>query len=71
MNTVYNTFDANCYSEERAQVSESEYDEVMAMMADDHEALEGYGDWSTEIEKDYLGGYSNLISGPTYNGLDI
>jgi hypothetical protein len=44
----------------------------MMLMADDHEGFAGYGEWSAQVEeKDYLGGYQNIISGPTYNGLDI
>jgi hypothetical protein len=69
--TSYNNFDSEIYSEDCAQVSESEYDEVMQLMAEDHEAFAGYGDWSTEIEKDYLGGYSNNSDGPSYNGIAI
>jgi hypothetical protein len=71
MNTSYTKFDSEIHSDERAQVSESEYDEVMMLMAEDFDGRAGYGEWSTEIEKDYLGGYQNIISGPTYNGLDI
>ena len=73
--TYYDTFDTEIQSEERAQVSPEEFDEVMQMMADDHDQprdYEGYEEWSVEIEeKDYLGGYQNIITGPTYNGISI
>ena len=43
-----NNFDVNVYSEELHQVSESEYDEVMQMMAQDD--FEGYSEWSADLE---------------------
>jgi hypothetical protein len=52
MNTSYsNTFDSSIQGDERAQVSESEYDEVMHMLADERDAGEGYALWSAEVEK--------------------
>ena len=69
--TSYNNFDSEIYSEECFPVNESEHDEVMQMLADEHEASEGFGDWSAGIEKDYLGGYSNNNEGESYNGIAI
>jgi hypothetical protein len=43
-----NNFDVNVYSEELHQVSESEHDEVMQLMAEDN--FEGYSEWSSELE---------------------
>lgn len=48
----YNKFDSEVYSEELFNVTESEYDEVMQMIAEENEALEGYCDWSQELESD-------------------
>ena len=42
----YNKFESEIYSEESYPVTESEYDEVMRLMAD-----EGYHDFSTELEQ--------------------
>ncbi len=43
-----NNFDVNVYSEELHQVNESEYDEVMSLMAEDN--FEGYAQWSADLE---------------------
>jgi hypothetical protein len=78
--TYYNnTFDTSIQCEERAQVTPEEYDEVMQMMADEHDEApdyEGYAEWSQSLEenepvKDWLNGYSNIIEGDTYNGMDV
>jgi hypothetical protein len=45
-----NNFDVNVYSEELHQVSESEHDEVMSLMADDEQEWKGYSDWSQAVE---------------------
>ena len=47
--TSINNFDVNVYSEELHQVSESEHDEVMQLMAQDD--FEGYSEWSSDIEE--------------------
>ena len=72
--TFYNnTFDTSIQCEESAQVSPEEYDEVMQLMADEHEASEGFGWWSASVEegKDWLNGYSNKDEGATYNGIAV
>jgi hypothetical protein len=81
MNQSYNTFDSKIHSEELSPVSESEYDEVMRLAAQDHDEprdYAGYEEWLDTLEpaeqyeiKDYLGGYSNNGDGPTYNGIAI
>jgi hypothetical protein len=43
-------FDVNVYSEELHQVSESEYDEVMSLMAEDETGWQGYGEWAADVE---------------------
>ncbi len=43
-----NNFDVNVYSEELHQVSETEYDEVMSLMAEDD--FDGYSQWSADLE---------------------
>jgi hypothetical protein len=44
-------FESNVYSEEIYPVSESDYNEVMSLMAEDDSAFEGYGEWSQESEQ--------------------
>jgi hypothetical protein len=48
--TSINNFDVNVYSEETYQVTESEYDEVMSLMADDEQDFAGYTEWSQAVE---------------------
>jgi hypothetical protein len=68
-----NSFDTSIQCEESAQVTPEEYDEVMQLMADEHDAEQGFGIWSTSVEdgKDWLNGYSNVDNGATYNGIAI
>jgi hypothetical protein len=40
-------------------------------MAEEAEAAEGFGEWSEEVEKDWLGGYSNRRDGAKHEGWDI
>ncbi len=47
--TSIQKFDTEIYSEELNQVSETEYDEVMSLMAQDD--FEGYSEWSSDIEE--------------------
>jgi hypothetical protein len=49
--TSISNFESNVYSEELHNVSESEYDEVMQMMADEQSGFQGYGEWSQELEQ--------------------
>jgi hypothetical protein len=49
--TSISNFESNVYSEELHTVSESEYDEVMSLMAEDESGFEGYGEWSQELEQ--------------------
>lgn len=44
-------FDSEIYSEELYSVTESEYDEVMSLMAEDEIGWQGYDDWSRENEE--------------------
>jgi hypothetical protein len=44
-------FDSEIYSEELYTVSESEYDEVMSLMAEDETGWQGYEVWSREQEQ--------------------
>jgi hypothetical protein len=46
--TSISNFESNVYSEELNSVTETEYDEVMQMMADDD--FEGYSEWSQALE---------------------
>jgi hypothetical protein len=49
--TFYNSFDSKIQCEERNEVSESEYDEVMMLMAQESEAQDGFGTWSDQTER--------------------
>jgi hypothetical protein len=49
--TSISNFESNVYSEEMMTISETEYDEVMQMMAEDESGFEGYGEWSQELEQ--------------------
>ena len=55
-------FDSEIYSEELYAVSESEYDEVMSLMAEDESGWQGYEDWSRENEESAWQG-SEEVSG--------
>lgn len=47
--TSINEFESNVYSDELAAVSETEYDEVMNLMAADD--FDGYSEWSAALEQ--------------------
>ena len=49
--TSISKFDSQIYSEELHQVSESEYDEVMQLMADGEQEFDGYSEWSQADEE--------------------
>ena len=49
---MISNFESNVYSEELFTVTESEHDEVMQMMAEEAEAMQGYGEWSAELESE-------------------
>ena len=79
--TSYNNFDSEIYSEELSIVAESEYDEVMALLAQEHEAQEGFADWSAEDQKlweaeqarlkNWSGKYSPSADGDSYAGIAV
>jgi hypothetical protein len=48
---MLNQFLSTVYSEELFTVSEAEHDEVMAMIAEENEAMSGYAKWSTALEQ--------------------
>jgi hypothetical protein len=49
--TYYDSFDCKVNCEEVSPVTESDYDDVMQMLAEESQAQEGYGDWSDETER--------------------
>jgi hypothetical protein len=51
MTSILN-FESEIYSEELYTVTESEYDEVMSLMAEDETSLQGYSEWSQELENE-------------------
>ena len=48
--TSIQKFDSEIYSEEIYNITESEYDSVMRLMAEDENGLQGYSEWSQELE---------------------
>jgi hypothetical protein len=76
--TYYESFDCKANCEDFNTVSESEYNEVMALMAEENEALADMPTneqtaWERKQDclKDWLGNYSNIDSGATYNGIAV
>ncbi len=76
--TYYDAFDCKANCEDFNQVSEEDYNEVMQMMAEENEALTLMPETEQvafEAEqdslKDWLGNYSNIDNGKTYNGIAI
>jgi hypothetical protein len=76
--SYYNNFDANCYSEDFMAVTPEEQEEVFRMIAEENEALnEMPQDEQTAWEhkqdrlKNWLGGYSPITDGDTYEGIAI
>ncbi|MFL6276702.1 MAG: hypothetical protein ACJ74G_16055 [Blastocatellia bacterium] len=49
---MISNFESNVYSEELFAVTESEHDEVMQMIAEESEAMSGYGEWSAALESE-------------------
>jgi hypothetical protein len=49
--SYYDSFDCKINCEEFSSVSEDEYNEVMQLLADEHEAQEGLSLWSDESER--------------------
>ena len=49
--TSIQKFDSEIYSEELYTITETEYDEVMSLMAEDETGWQGYEDWSREQEQ--------------------
>ena len=60
--TSINNFESNVYSDELANVTESEYDEVMMMMAEDDSAFEGYSEWSASFDSQVVNESENFIA---------
>jgi hypothetical protein len=48
----YNKFDPEIYSEEIQPVTEQEHDEVMMLIAEEGEAMQGYASFSSELESE-------------------
>ena len=79
--SYYDSFDCKINCEETSLVSEQEYNEVMQMLADEHEAGEGFADWSAEDQslweaeqarlKNWTGKYSSNVDGESYAGIAV
>jgi hypothetical protein len=55
-------FNTNIYSEELHNVTESEYDEVMSLMAADNSGFEGYAEWSQSLDSPVVNESENFIA---------
>ena len=55
-------FDTQSYSEELFNVSESEYDEVMSLMAANDSGFEGYSEWSLSLESPVVNESENFVA---------
>jgi hypothetical protein len=81
MKFYQDSFDCQVQSDEVSPVTETDYDEIMMLMAQEHEASEAYAEWSAEDQKlweaeqarlkNWTGKYSSNVDGDTYNGLAI
>ena len=81
MKSYHDSFDCKINCEEVSPVTESEYDEVMILMAQEPEAQEGFGNWSDddqrlwEAEQERLKlwtrNYSPNVDGDSYEGISI
>lgn len=60
--TSISNFESNVYSEEIFSVSESDYDEVMMMMAEEAEEFEGYSEWSLSLDSPVVNESENFIA---------
>jgi hypothetical protein len=76
--TYYDAFDCKSNVEDFNAVSETEYDEVMQMMAEENEALADMPQdeqtaWERKQDslKNWLSGYSPITDGDTYEGIAI
>ena len=79
--TFYDPFDCKINCEEVSPVTESDYAEVMMLMAQESEAQEGFGNWSDEDQrlweaeqerlKRWTGNYSPIDDGDSYAGIAI
>jgi hypothetical protein len=60
--TSISKFDSSVYSEETHNVTESEYDEVMQLMADESSEFEGYAEWSASLESAVVNESENFMA---------
>lgn len=79
--TYYDSFDCKINCEEVSPVTESDYNEVMMLMAQESEAQDGFGNWSDddqrlwEAEQDRLkmwtAKYSPIVDGDSYGAIAV
>ena len=60
--TSISNFESNVYSEETYNVTESDYNEVMQMMADEQSGFEGYAEWSLSLDSPVVNESENFIA---------
>jgi hypothetical protein len=60
--TSISNFESNVYSEEIFSVSESDYNEVMSLMAAESANFEGYAEWSASLESAVVNESENFIA---------
>jgi hypothetical protein len=55
-------FDTQSYSEELFNVSESDYNEVMSLIAEESTGFEGYSEWSLSLDSPVVNESENFIA---------
>jgi hypothetical protein len=60
--TSISNFESNVYSEELFNVTESDYNEVMQMMAEESAEFEGYNEWSLSLDSLVVNESENFIA---------
>jgi hypothetical protein len=55
-------FDTQSYSEELFNVSESDYNEVMSLIAEENTGFDGYSEWSLSLDSPVVNESENFIA---------
>jgi hypothetical protein len=55
-------FESNVYSEELFNVSESDYNEVMSLIAEESTGFQGYSEWSLSLESQVVNESENFVA---------
>jgi hypothetical protein len=60
--TSISNFESNVYSEELFNVSESDYNEVMSLIAEESTGFDGYSEWSLSLDSPVVNESENFIA---------